>query len=56
MQMAKLLLYRLLLPRPLRDLGYKGVASVRYRLFGQDDGSTCRRMTKAVRTRFLDHQ
>lgn len=40
------------LPRPLRDLGYKMVAAVRYRLFGQDDGSTCRRMTKAMRTRF----
>jgi predicted DCC family thiol-disulfide oxidoreductase YuxK len=40
------------LPRPLRDLGYKMVAAVRYRLFGQDDGSTCRRMTKAIRTRF----
>lgn len=45
-----------LLPCPLRDLGYKGVAAGRYRLFGQDDGSSCRRMTKAVRARFLDYQ
>ena len=40
------------LPQPLRDLGYKGVAAVRYRVFGQDDGTTCRRMTKAMRERF----
>ena len=42
-----------LLPSPLRDLGYKGVAAARYRVFGQDDGSSCRRMTKAVRAHFL---
>ena len=42
------------LPRPLRDLGYKAVAAVRYRVFGKDDGTTCRRMTKAMRERFLD--
>ena len=49
------LLYALiLLPRPLRDLGYSCVAAVRYRLFGKDDGgSACRRMTKAMRARFL---
>ena len=40
------------LPRPVRDLGYKTVAALRYRLFGKDDGSTCRRMTKAIRSRF----
>ena len=45
----------ILLPRPLRDLGYKMVASVRYRVFGKDDGSSCRRMTKAMRARFLDY-
>lgn len=44
----------ILIPRPLRDLGYKMVAAARYRLFGQDDGTTCRRMTKAIRKRFLD--
>ena len=43
------------LPRPLRDLGYKGVAAVRYRVFGQDDGASCRRLTKTMRKRFLDH-
>ena len=41
------------LPRPLRDLGYKLVARYRYVLFGKDDGSQCRRMTKAIRHRFL---
>lgn len=50
-----LLYAAILLPRPLRDLGYKGVASVRYKLFGQDDGTACRRMTKSMRQRFLDH-
>ena len=51
------LLYRaaILLPRPLRDLGYKCVAAVRYRVFGQDDGTSCRRLTKTMRKRFLDH-
>ena len=51
------LIYRaaILLPRPLRDLGYKCVAAVRYRVFGQDDGSSCRRLTKTMRKRFLDH-
>ena len=37
---------------PLRDLGYSIVAAVRYRVFGKDDGATCRRMTKALRARF----
>ena len=40
------------LPRPLRDAGYKAVAAVRYKLFGKDDGTSCRRMTKAIRKRF----
>jgi predicted DCC family thiol-disulfide oxidoreductase YuxK len=44
----------ILLPRPLRDAGYRLVASVRYRLFGQDDGTQCRLMTKKLRARFLD--
>ena len=42
-----------LVPRPLRDTGYKMVAAVRYRVFGEDDGSSCRRMTKAMRARFF---
>jgi predicted DCC family thiol-disulfide oxidoreductase YuxK len=41
------------LPRPVRDLGYRTVAAMRYRLFGKDDGETCRMMTKAIRHRFL---
>jgi len=45
----------LCLPRPLRDLGYKVVARLRYVVFGQDDGSTCRFMSKKIRSRFLDH-
>ena len=41
------------LPAPVRDLGYKAVAAVRYRLFGKDDGeATCRMMSKAIRPRF----
>ena len=40
-------------PAPMRDLGYRFVASIRYRVFGKDDGSTCRRMTAKMRTRFL---
>ena len=43
------------IPRPLRDAGYKMVAAVRYRVFGKDDGGACRRMTKAIKARFLDH-
>ena len=39
------------IPRPLRDIGYRAVASVRYRIFGRDDGEHCRRMTKALRKR-----
>lgn len=40
-----------LIPRPLRNLGYKGVAVVRYRLFGQK--ATCRMPTADERARFL---
>ena len=40
------------LPRPLRDLGYRIVAALRYRLFGKDEGETCRRMTRDMRRRF----
>ena len=42
------------LPSPLRDAGYNAVAAVRYRLFGKDDGSSCRRMTKAMKARFKE--
>ena len=41
-------------PSPLRDAGYNAVAAVRYRLFGKDDGSSCRRMTKAMKARFKE--
>ncbi|NQV28630.1 MAG: DUF393 domain-containing protein [Rhodopirellula sp.] len=41
-----------LIPEPLRDLGYKVVASNRYRLFGKKE--TCRLPTPAERARFLD--
>ena len=40
------------LPRPLRDLGYRIVAALRYRLFGKDEGETCRRMTRDMSRRF----
>ena len=40
------------LPAPLRDLGYRAIAAARYRLFGKDEGETCRMMTKAIRARF----
>jgi predicted DCC family thiol-disulfide oxidoreductase YuxK len=40
-----------LLPRPLRDVGYKLVAANRYRLFGKKE--TCRLPTAAERERFL---
>jgi predicted DCC family thiol-disulfide oxidoreductase YuxK len=41
-----------LIPKPLRDLGYKIVARSRYRLFGRKE--TCRLPTPAERARFLD--
>ncbi len=48
------LLYALAaLPAPLRDLGYRAVAATRYRIFGKDDGRSCRLMTSRLRRRFL---
>ena len=41
------------LPAPLRDVGYRMVAALRYSVFGKDEGGgTCRRMSKAMRARF----
>ena len=41
-----------LIPRPIRDLGYRCIASIRYKLFGKLDA--CRRPSPAERARFLD--
>lgn len=41
-----------LIPWPLRDLGYRFVSAVRYRVFGRHE--TCRLPTPEERTRFLD--
>lgn len=41
-----------LIPKPIRDVGYKIVARSRYRLFGQKE--TCRLPTPEERARFLD--
>jgi len=41
-----------LIPKPIRDLGYKLIARSRYRWFGQKE--TCRLPTPAERARFLD--
>ena len=41
-----------IIPKPLRDLGYKLVAGNRYRLFGKKE--TCRLPTPEERSRFLD--
>jgi predicted DCC family thiol-disulfide oxidoreductase YuxK len=41
-----------MIPRPLRDLGYRLVARNRYRLFGQADA--CRLPQPGERERFLD--
>ena len=41
-----------LIPYPLRDLGYVGVANVRYRVFGKRD--SCRVPTGDFRRRFID--
>ena len=41
-----------IVPKPVRDLGYKVVASSRYRLFSQKE--TCRLPTPEERARFLD--
>lgn len=40
-----------LIPRPLRDVGYRFVAKFRYRVFGKKD--TCRLPTAEERGRFL---
>nr|WP_310821341.1 DCC1-like thiol-disulfide oxidoreductase family protein [Stratiformator vulcanicus] len=40
------------IPAPIRDLGYAGVAAVRYRLFGKKE--SCRMPKPAERERFLD--
>jgi predicted DCC family thiol-disulfide oxidoreductase YuxK len=41
-----------LIPLPLRDLGYRLVSRVRYRMFGKHE--TCRMPTPEERARFLD--
>ena len=41
-----------LIPQPIRDFGYRCVASIRYKLFGKLDA--CRRPSPAERARFLD--
>lgn len=40
------------IPHVIRDLGYKAVAKVRYRIFGKSE--TCRLPTPEERARFLD--
>lgn len=47
----KLLWPLIILPAPLRDLGYRLIAKSRYRLFGKRDA--CRLPTEADRARFL---
>ena len=41
-----------IIPKPIRDLGYRLVAKSRYRLFGKKE--TCRLPTPEERGRFLD--
>lgn len=41
-----------IIPRPLRDVGYRAVAAVRYRLFGRKE--SCRIPSPEERERFLD--
>ncbi len=41
-----------LIPSPLRDLGYRFIAKIRYRLFGKHE--SCRIPTADERSRFLD--
>lgn len=41
-----------IIPKPLRDVGYKVVARSRYHLFGKKE--TCRLPTPEERSRFLD--
>lgn len=43
----------ILVPAPIRDVGYRAVAVTRYRLFGKDNGDSCRRMSKELSSRFL---
>jgi|EP00900_Chrysochromulina_parva_P022242 predicted DCC family thiol-disulfide oxidoreductase YuxK len=43
-----------LIPSPLRDLGYVGVANVRYQVFGKRDD--CRVPTGDFRRRFIDYR
>jgi predicted DCC family thiol-disulfide oxidoreductase YuxK len=49
-KLAGILLW--LIPSPLRDLGYRLVAKIRYRLFGKRE--TCRLPTPDERSLFLD--
>lgn len=41
-----------MIPKPIRDLGYRCVAKLRYRLFGMKE--SCRLPTPEERTRFLE--
>jgi predicted DCC family thiol-disulfide oxidoreductase YuxK len=41
-----------LIPWPLRDVGYRAVSKLRYRLFGKKE--TCRLPTAGERARFMD--
>jgi len=41
-----------IIPWPLRDVGYRAVSKLRYRLFGRKE--TCRMPTPDERARFLD--
>ena len=41
----------MLLPRPVRDLGYDLIAGNRYRIFGKRDA--CMMPTPEIRSRFL---
>ena len=49
---ARWLSWLLLIPRPLRDVGYRIVAATRYRWFGRDD--VCALATPEELARFLD--
>lgn len=49
---AKLLWPFIIVPPPLRDVGYRLIAKNRYRLFGKREA--CRLPTEADRARFLD--
>ncbi|HBN78933.1 MAG TPA: thiol-disulfide oxidoreductase [Planctomycetaceae bacterium] len=41
-----------LIPKPIRDLGYRLIAKIRYRIFGKK--AACRLPTPEERSRFLD--